>query len=117
MSRSRDYKLFLEDILISIQKIEKYTADLNFEEFAKSDIVIDAVIRNLEIIGEAVKKLPMEVRKRYPHIPWKEIAGFRDILIHDYFGVDIGIVWQTITEDIPYLKKQIEIIIKSERSK
>jgi len=114
MSKDRDYRLFLEDILMSIQKIEKYTANLTFETFSENDLVIDAVIRNLEIIGEAVKKLPKEIRKRYSDIPWKEIAGFRDVLIHDYFGVDIVVIWKTIVEDLPFLKKHVELILKKE---
>jgi len=114
MSKNRDYRLFLEDILMSIQKIEKYTANLTFETFSENDLVIDAVIRNLEIIGEAVKKLPKEIRERYSDIPWKEVAGFRDVLIHDYFGVDIVVVWKTIVEDLPFLKKHVELILKNE---
>jgi len=114
MSKDRDYRLFLEDILTSIQKIEKYTANLTFETFLKNDLVIDAVIRNLEIIGEAVKKLPGEIRERYSDVPWKEVAGFRDVLIHDYFGIDIGVVWRTIVEDLPFLKKHVELILKNE---
>jgi len=114
MSKDRDYRLFLEDILMSIQKIEKYTANLTFETFSENDLVIDAVIRNLEIIGEAVKKLPKEIRERYSDIPWKEVAGFRDVLIHDYFGVDIVVIWRTIVEDLPFLKEHVELILKNE---
>ena len=114
MSKDRDYRLFLEDIQISIQKIEKYTADLTFETFSTNDLVIDAVIRNLEIIGEAVEKLSREIRERYSDIPWKEVAGFRDVLIHDYFGVDVGVVWRTIVEDLPFLKEYVELILKNE---
>jgi uncharacterized protein with HEPN domain len=106
----RDYQLFLEDILESIEKIERYTTDLSFEEFFQNEMVVDAVIRNFEIIGEAVKKIPSEVRNKYPSVEWKNIAGFRDVLAHDYFGIDIHIVWQTIIEDIPLLKKQISAV-------
>jgi len=106
----RDYQLFLEDILESIEKIERYTTDLSFEEFFQNEMVVDAVIRNFEIIGEAVKKIPSEVRNKYPSVEWKNIAGFRDVLAHDYFGIDIHIVWQTIVEDIPLLKKQISAV-------
>jgi uncharacterized protein with HEPN domain len=109
----RDYQLFLEDILESIEKIERYTTDLSFEEFFQNEMVVDAVIRNFEIIGEAVKKIPSEVRNKYPSVEWKNIAGFRDVLAHDYFGIDIHIVWQTIVEDIPLLKKQISAVLKT----
>ena len=77
-------------------------------------MVIDAVVRNLEIIGEAVKRLPEEIRKHYSDIPWKEIAGFRDVLIHDYFGIDTSVVWKTVVEDLPFLRKHIELILKAD---
>lgn len=96
----------------SIEKIQKYTNQLSFEEFSNNDMIIDAVIRNFEIIGEAVKKIPDEIKKQYPDIEWKESAGFRDILIHDYFGIDLELVWETIQNNIPNFKKKIEDILK-----
>jgi len=98
--------------LNSIEKIQKYTNQLSFEEFSNNDMIIDAVIRNFEIIGEAVKKIPDEIKKQYPDIEWKESAGFRDILIHDYFGIDLELVWETIQNNIPNFKKKIEDILK-----
>ena len=110
----RDYILFLEDILNSIEKLEKYTKDLDFKSFSKNEMVVDAVVRNLEIIGEAVTSIPSEVQERYVEVEWKEAKGFRNILIHDYFGIDSESVWDTINNDIPLLKKHIAKVLKEE---
>ncbi len=77
---------------------------MSYDDFSRDKKTIYAVVRGLEIIGEAVKKVPKELRESYPDIPWKRIAGMRDKLIHEYFGVDIEVVWKTVREDIPYLK-------------
>jgi len=97
-------KVYLDDILQSIERIKKYTKNLSFAEFAKNTVVSDAVIRNLEIIGEAVKRLPAEIKKEYDEIEWKKIAGLRDILIHEYSGVNLEIVWDVVVNKIPMLK-------------
>jgi uncharacterized protein with HEPN domain len=104
----RDYKLYLKDILDAIARIEDYTKDLSFEEFFKNNLVVDAVVRNFEIIGEASKNIPEEVKLRYPDVPWKEMAGMRDKMIHEYFGVDLEIVWKTAKTRLP----QLELFLK-----
>jgi len=103
----RDYKAYLGDIIGSINKIERYTNNMSFQDFLQNELVQDGVVRNLEIIGEAVKKIPDNIKRQKPDIEWKKIAGLRDILIHDYFGVDVVIVWDIIKNKIPVLKKNI----------
>ena len=111
MSKRLDIDL-LEDILICMGKIQRYVAGVTYEQFKNDSKTQDAIIRNIEIIGEAVKRLSVTIRTKYPNIPWKEIAGTRDRLIHDYFGVNIDIIWEIATMDIPKLKLEIEKIKK-----
>jgi len=84
----RDYRLYINDILEAIEKIKKYTKGLSFEKFSQNEMTIDAVVRNFGIIGEAVKHIPLKIKKKYPNVPWREMAGMRDKLIHEYFGVN-----------------------------
>lgn len=105
-----EFKVYLEDILESARRIENYVRGLSFEDFSVNMMAIDAVIRNLEIIGEAVKHLPEDIKKSHPEIEWKRIAGLRDILIHEYFGVDLRIIWDIVTEKVPELKLSVEKI-------
>jgi len=107
----RDLNLFLEDVLKNIELIERSVNSLTEFSFQKDEDKIDANIRRLEIIGEAVKNVPENFRKKYPEVPWKDIAGFRDVLIHGYFGVELKRVWNIIKNDLPKLKKQIEKIV------
>ena len=105
-------KILLEHIIDSILSIEEYTEKISKNDFKNDAKTQDAVIRKLEIIGEAVKNLPASFKNKNPEIPWKKIAGTRDVLIHEYFGVDVNMIWIVIKEDIPKLKKQIEKILE-----
>ena len=111
----RDFNVFLKDILQAIERIEEYTKDLSLEDFNKNQLVQDGVVRNLEIIGEAVKHLPKDIQKKHPHVEWKKIAGLRDILIHAYFGIDHDIVWDVITNKVPELKEQVLRIVSKKK--
>ena len=107
----RDYKVYLDDILEAIAKIKRFTSGIDSEMFSNDEKTVDAVIRNLEVIGEAVKKIPEEFRNQYPAVEWKKIAGLRDILIHEYFGIDVEIVWDIVQNKLPILESQIAKII------
>lgn len=106
----RDIGLFIEDILKSMNNINEFTKGVNKERFSKDNLRQSAIIRQLEIIGEAVKNIPNSFKEKYPKIPWKDIAGFRDVLSHAYFGVSMDRVWNVIKKDLPSLKKEIERI-------
>ncbi|TAN32997.1 DUF86 domain-containing protein [Patescibacteria group bacterium] len=107
----RQPEFFLEYILTSIEEIEKNAAKLTPKFFFDSTTIQDAIIRRLEIIGEACKSLPAGFKKKHPQVEWKKIAGTRDVLIHEYFGVDINLVWKIVENDIPKLKKEIVKIL------
>lgn len=111
MKQDRDIRLYLDDILEAIAKIEKYTQGLDFEHFRQDDKTGDAVIRNFSVIGETVKNIPTDIRAKYPEIPWKIIAGMRDKLVHGYFGIRYDVVWETIELRLPSLRLDIKKIL------
>ena len=98
---------YLDDILEAIEKIERFTDGMTFEEFASDEKTVDAVLRNFEVIGEAAKNVPREVRREYSDVPWSEMAGMRDKLIHGYATIELRIVWMTVTDELPSLKPQV----------
>jgi uncharacterized protein with HEPN domain len=108
----RDYKVYFEDIAEAIRKIRFFTKGLSLESFRLDVKTFDAVIRNLEIIGEAIKRVPEEIRSKYMDVEWKKIAGLRDILAHEYFGVDVEIIWDIIQNKLPVLEEQIKQMLE-----
>ncbi|RLF70556.1 MAG: hypothetical protein DRN55_08475 [Thermoplasmata archaeon] len=113
----KDNVVFLKHILDAINLIEDYLKDKEFQEFRNNHMLQDAVIREIEIIGEAAKKLSVDFKNKYSDIPWRQIAGMRDKLMHGYFGVDLDAVWDTATIDVPSLKERLEEILKKEENK
>ncbi|MFQ3674928.1 MAG: DUF86 domain-containing protein [Endomicrobiia bacterium] len=110
----RTSKLFVIDIKNSLDKIKKYVNNKNFKKFSADEKTIDAVIRNLEIIGEASKNVSEELKRKYSTIPWKEINGLRNRITHEYFGLDYEIIWEIVKTDLPKLEKSIKEIINRE---
>ncbi|HIE32232.1 MAG TPA: DUF86 domain-containing protein [Methanosarcinales archaeon] len=106
----RDVQVYIDDVLECIDKIEEYTEKVGEEDFYKNTQIQDAVIRRLEIIGEAVKNIPVDFREEHPDIPWRRIAGMRDVLIHGYAGVSLLRVWGVVIDDLPDLKDRFQEI-------
>jgi uncharacterized protein with HEPN domain len=116
MSNPARVQLYLfEDILNAIIKIESYIAGVSYNEFCESPMIVDAVIRNFEIIGEAANKIQSDIRDKYPAVEWRQMIGFRNILIHDYFEIDVESVWDTIRNNLPVLKMHIEAAYQEEK--
>ena len=109
----RHYNLYIEDILECIGKIKKYTKGVTFKQFSKDQKTIDAVIRNFEIIGEATKQLSSEMKNKYPDIEWKSMIDFRNVIVHEYFGIDLEIIWNIIETKLTPLEKKVKEIIKN----
>lgn len=109
---TRDWKMRIQDILVCIGKIQQYTEGMSFEEFKGNDKTIDAVIRNFEIIGEAASHIPERVQEKYPDLGWLEMRGMRNIMIHEYFGVSLPILWHTVVHDLGPLAVSLKRILE-----
>lgn len=101
---------YLADILDAVEKIERYTDEMNYDQFVEDEKTVDAVLRNFEVIGEAAKNVPADVRQEYDDVPWSEMAGMRDKLIHGYATIELEIVWLTVEKEIPELPAQINAV-------
>ncbi len=108
----RDTDVYLEDILTAAARITSYVEGYTRESFGSDTRTVDAVVRNLEIIGEAVKQVPASVRERAPDVEWAKIAGLRDVLIHAYFGIDLDIVWDVVTNKVPDLTRKVKVLLE-----
>ena len=111
----RDMRVYLQDIWESILAVEEYTEKFTEEDFYHNRQVQDAVIRRLEIMGEAVKYISEDFKSKYPEVAWGKIAGLRDVLIHQYFGVNLKRIWEVVKSNLPLLKKEVDIMIKGEK--
>lgn len=109
----KDPQVFIGHILESIELIEEYAHELTLQEFQRNRAIQDAIIRRLEIIGEAVKNLGGPFKAKHPEIPWKPMAGMRDILIHEYFDVDLSLTWSVVKRELPSIKKHLQAILES----
>jgi uncharacterized protein with HEPN domain len=107
----RDYKVYLADIVEAIGRIRRYTGGYTLAQLARDRRTLDAVVRNLEVIGEAAKNVPVEVRRKHPEVEWRRMAGLRDILIHQYFGIDVAIVWDVVRNKLPELGRRVRGIL------
>jgi uncharacterized protein with HEPN domain len=111
----RQYDFYLEDILTSMLRINEYIGEKEFLEFKQNYMIVDAVVRNFEIIGEASKNVPDEIQKKYPEIPWKKMYGLRNLISHEYFGIDYEMIWQIATVNLPQNVIDLRKIIDAEK--
>jgi len=112
--QNRSYRIYLEDIIVAIDRISEYINTLTLPKFKRDYKTVDAVIRNFEVIGEAAKNVPSEIKEKYPDVPWDEMYLLRNKVSHEYFGIDYEIIWDVAINYLPGNKAQIEIILKNE---
>lgn len=115
MSKGREIADSLDDILTALSEVEEFTRGMDYETFSEDKKTINAVIRSLEVLGEAAKRIPTSFRQKHPDLPWSKMAGMRDVLIHDYMGVDLKTVWKVAQERLPELKPSLEKLMSPKR--
>lgn len=113
----RNALLFLKDMRVAAQKIKRYTQTSTFESYRQDEQKIDATLHNLEIIGEAAKNVPQDIRASYPNIPWRNMARFRDVIAHHYFGINLETVWDIVENELPELLSELDSVITDEEAK
>ncbi len=111
----RGHILYLEDMLLSMSRIKEYLGELDFSEFKDNDMIVDAIIRNFEIIGEASKNLPNEIKEKYSEVPWRKMYGLRNLIAHEYFGVDYEMIWEIAKNNLPQNALDVSNIIAIEK--
>jgi len=109
----RDPFILLDDMVTALSRIERYRGDMTREQFLSDEKTVDAIVRNIEVIGEASRQLPPEFTESHESVPWHQMAGMRNRIVHDYFGIDVEIIWQVVIESLPALKQQITEIVKN----
>ncbi len=114
---SRDVRLYLDDIIESATRILEYSGRMDFQDFLANRMAYDAILRNLEIIGEAAKNVPSEIRERYPEIEWRKIAGLRDVMAHTYYALEDETLWSIVQDQVPELREQVRRILERESKK
>ncbi len=112
----REFVLYLEDMLQSMNRIEEYPGELDFEKFKMNYLVVDAIIRNLEVIGEASKNIPIDIQGKYPEIPWRKMVGLRNLIAYEYFGIDYEMIWEIAKKNLPQNQIDLQKIIKKEKA-
>ena len=115
MSKTRAFADYLNDIITAIADIEEFTRGMSYKAFSEDKKTVNAVIRSLEVLGEATKHIPKSFRQKHPDIPWSKMTGIRDVLIHDYMGVDLKTIWKVAQERLPELKPLIEALLSTEQ--